>query len=79
MQDHWNLSGLNFWLNSIARSLRMLKVSSSKKISFICGKYSSGVLYFLTTLSTERVRQAWPEMVWGHMQKVHRAGQPREV
>ena len=32
-----------------------------------------------TTLSTDRVRQAWPEIVCGHMQNVHIAGQPRVV
>src|SRR5439155_908885 len=67
VQDHWNFSGLNFWLSSITRSRRMLNVSSSKKISFICGKYSSVFFTSCTTLSTLRVRHACPEIVCGHM------------
>jgi len=57
----------------------MLKVSSSKKISFIGGKYSSVCFTSRATLSVERVRQACPEIVCGHMQKVHSAGHPRVV
>src|SRR5580700_10683138 len=79
VQDHRNFSGLNFWLNSIARSLRILNVSSSKKISFICGKYSSVFFTSWTTLSTDLVRHACPETVCGHMQKVQSAGHPRVV
>src|SRR5438552_365255 len=36
----------------------MLKVSSSKKISFICGKCSSACFTSRATFSVERVRQA---------------------
>ena len=79
VEDHRNFSGLNLAHNSSTLSLRMLNVSSSKKISFIWGKYSSACFTSRATLSVERVRQAWPEIVCGHMQKVQRAGQPRVV
>ena len=39
MQDHWKPTGLNSLQSARTRSLRMLKVSSSKKNSFACGKH----------------------------------------
>ena len=56
-----------------------MKVSSSKKISFICGNSRCISFTSSNTFSALRVRYEWPVVTCGHRQKVQRAGQPRPV
>src|ERR1700755_1258968 len=77
VQDHVRPSGFSFSQSSMVRAFWMLKVSSSKKYSFTCGKFSFAHFISAATSSVERLRQAWPESVCGQRQKVHCAGQPR--
>src|ERR1700710_2825224 len=77
VQDQVMPSGLSFSHSSTVRTFWMLKVSSSKKNSFTCGKFSFAHFISAATSSVERLRHAWPDSVWGHRQKVHCAGQPR--
>src|SRR6202012_3305924 len=77
VQDQVIPSGLSFSHSSTVRAFWMLKVSSSKKNSFTCGKFSFAHFISAATSSVERLRQAWPLSVCGHRQKVHCAGHPR--
>src|SRR5215469_4661574 len=70
-------SGFNFSQSSIVRPFWMLNVSSSKKNSFTCGKFSFAHFNSAATSSVERFRHACPLRVCGQRQKVHCAGQPR--
>jgi hypothetical protein len=77
VQDHVIPSGFSFSHSSMVRPCWMLKVSSSKKNSLTCGKFSFAHFISAATSSVERLRHAWPESVCGHRQKVHCAGHPR--
>src|SRR6202041_1533900 len=76
-QDQVMPRGLSFSQSSMVRTFWMLKVSSSKKNSLTWGKFSFAHFISAATSSVERLRQAWPERVWGQRKKVHCAGQPR--
>src|ERR1700723_1706173 len=77
VQDQVMPRGLSFSQSSMVRTFWMLKVSSSKKNSLTWGKFSFAHFISAATSSVERLRQAWPERVWGQRKKVHCAGQPR--
>src|ERR1700735_1919856 len=77
VQDQVRPSGFSFEHSSIVGAFWMLKVSSSKKNSFTCGKSFLACAISAATSSVERLRHAWPESVCGHRQNVHCAGHPR--
>src|ERR1700733_5769327 len=77
VQDQVRPRGLSFSQSSMVRAFWILKVSSSKKNSLTWGKSSFACFISAATSSVERLRQAWPDSVWGQRQKVHWAGQPR--
>src|SRR6201993_5538354 len=77
VQDQVMPSGLSFSEDSMVRAFWILKVSSSKKNSFTCGKLSLAHFISAATSSVERLRHACPLSVCGQRQKVHCAGQPR--
>src|SRR5271168_295164 len=77
VQDQVKPRGFSLAQSSIVRAFWMLKVSSSKKNSLTCGKFSLAHFISAATSSLLRLRHAWPERVWGQRQKVHCAGQPR--
>src|SRR5246127_2910685 len=77
VQDQVMPSGLSFSQSSMVRAFWILKVSSSKKNSFTCGKFSLAHFISAATSSVERLRHACPLSVCGQRQKVHCAGQPR--
>src|SRR4029077_20365478 len=79
VHDHVRFSGFSLAQSSTVRAFWMLKVSSSKKNSLTQGQYSLALAISRATSSVERLRQAWPLVVWGHRQNVHCAGQPRVV
>src|ERR1700739_3158607 len=77
VQLHVIPRGFSFSQSSIVRPFWMLNVSSSKKNSFTCGKFSCAHFNSAATSSVERLRHACPLSVCGHRQNVHCAGHPR--
>src|SRR5215470_7377987 len=79
VQDQVKFKGLNFSHSSRILDFRIVKVSSSKNISFMYGNNSSECFTSAATSSADLVRHGCPSKVCGHKQNVHSAGHPRVV